>query len=613
MATTVDRNKAFQIEGDDSYYIRTGSSISKLNDYAVREIKDFSPNSSGHLYRTGDSVPVLKQSDVDAMFSNILDYGSGPNAQRQYEQFVNEASGGNVIKQEDVSSFLGRDPLGRLPDGATEEVRAGSVINNTPDATPASGRNKTTANTSTGYISAQDYFLRPGETIDQYNTRIAGLRASGKTTDPTLIGMTPDQIQKTYLSGPQPEVPTAQIDPNSISTTYSTSGLSTEPTNFADLKILLAENEKIRAKELQKAQQSYLDTISKSRDQISLEDQLADVRAKASQAELNAQAGLDVIAGQTIPMGLIIGQGKELSQQAQRVINQFRLNEQNILSALGLAQEAQQMKQQGAETQLNFLLQNNELAQKAEDRIFEQQQVYFNQAMQLDDRSRNQLADMLEILQGSNPDTWDAQTQAKVANVAAQRGLSYSMVVEGLRSVYTQKAFENQMEFMQQQRLTGTGGGGGISPDGSVDVSKLPAAIKEDLISMDTLDAQLNKLISYGSDGKLEGVGFGTGTIQSLGTKIFGTGSPETQAVQVLIGNIKATIAKLRGGTSFTANEEKLLNSYVPTINESSASILNKARGLQSFIAQKRSSTLNVASGNISSSSNSNNDPLGIL
>lgn len=180
---TVDRNKAFQIEGDDSYYVRTGSSISKLNDYAVREIKDFSPNSSGHLYRTGDSVPVLKQSDVDAMFSNILDYGSGPNAERQYEQFVNEASGGNIIKQEDVSSFLGRDPLGRLPDGSTEEVRAGSVINNTPDATPASGREGKVKNplnegpeTPGGQVLPIDYTLRPGESTEAYQQRIAAAR-----------------------------------------------------------------------------------------------------------------------------------------------------------------------------------------------------------------------------------------------------------------------------------------------------------------------------------------------------------------------------------------------------------------------------------------------------
>lgn len=125
--------------------------------------------------------------------------------------------------------------------------------------------------------------------------------------------------------------------------------------------------------------------------------------------------------------------------------------------------------------------------------------------------------------------------------------------------------------------------------------AKLTAGQQQDIADMDTVSGMLDKIIGYNSDGKLEGVGFATGSIGSLFTKVFGTGSEEAKNVRALIGNVKGTIAKLRGGTSFTTNEEKLLNSYVPSINESAASVINKAKSLQEFIASKKANTLTTA------------------
>ena len=62
-----------------------------------------------------------------------------------------------------------------------------------------------------------------------------------------------------------------------------------------------------------------------------------------------------------------------------------------------------------------------------------------------------------------------------------------------------------------------------------------------------------------------------------------------------MVGNIRGTIAKLRGGTSFTASEEALLNQYVPTINESPASIVSKLNGLKKFISLKQQNVISSA------------------
>jgi len=138
-------------------------------------------------------------------------------------------------------------------------------------------------------------------------------------------------------------------------------------------------------------------------------------------------------------------------------------------------------------------------------------------------------------------------------------------------------------------------------------IDKLSPTQKDAITTMGTVETQIDKILSYNSDGKLEGVGFISGPIGSLATKVFGTGSKEAQDVRALVGNIKGTIAKLRGGTSFTTNEEKLLNSYTPTINESANSVINKLALLKDFIASQKNKTLHPFESQTSAENTNNN------
>lgn len=129
--------------------------------------------------------------------------------------------------------------------------------------------------------------------------------------------------------------------------------------------------------------------------------------------------------------------------------------------------------------------------------------------------------------------------------------------------------------------------------------AKLSSGQQDDIAQMSTVNNLIGDILAYNSDGKLEGLGaFGLGTIKSLAAQA-GFGSEEGQAVRALIGNIKGTIAKLRGGTSFTVNEEKLLNTYTPSVNDSSGVAINKLSLLQDFIAQKNADLLKTATQNI--------------
>ena len=94
----------------------------------------------------------------------------------------------------------------------------------------------------------------------------------------------------------------------------------------------------------------------------------------------------------------------------------------------------------------------------------------------------------------------------------------------------------------------------------------------------------------------LAGVGgLGVGSLKQTLFKTTGIGSEEGGQVRAIIGNLKGTLAKLRGGTSFTENEQKLLDTYVPGINESTPSILSKLTALKTFLASKRAALLGAA------------------
>lgn len=72
---------------------------------------------------------------------------------------------------------------------------------------------------------------------------------------------------------------------------------------------------------------------------------------------------------------------------------------------------------------------------------------------------------------------------------------------------------------------------------------------------------------------------------------IFGKGDEPTLAFQNKIAQMKAAIAKARAGTSFTPNEEKLLNKYAPTDSDSLQQLNVKLNGLMEFFGSMSTPT----------------------
>ena len=139
--------------------------------------------------------------------------------------------------------------------------------------------------------------------------------------------------------------------------------------------------------------------------------------------------------------------------------------------------------------------------------------------------------------------------------------------------------------------------------------AQVPASVKSDLIDMGTINKMAGEIKNLGESNNWSGVGFGTGTLSQIASKL-GYGSQESQNLRNFIGNLNGTIAKLRGGTSFTDSEKKLLETYTPTINDSPNMIKSKIDSLQKFLNFKTQSINEIYGSNYNQ--NSKNDPLGL-
>jgi len=74
--------------------------------------------------------------------------------------------------------------------------------------------------------------------------------------------------------------------------------------------------------------------------------------------------------------------------------------------------------------------------------------------------------------------------------------------------------------------------------------------------------------------------GMVSGPLEDIKSKV-GMGDQDTLDFNVAVSNLAATIAKQRGGTSFTPNEQRMLERYTPKVGDSKQQLMTKLRALK--------------------------------
>lgn len=188
--------------------------------------------------------------------------------------------------------------------------------------------------------------------------------------------------------------------------------------------------------------------------------------------------------------------------------------------------------------------------------------------------------------------------KAKYGDAVAQR---YDKVYQDVfnKGISVDAAYNNL-------KLGGTSGG---LVDASGKPVKLSSAQQGNVADWDTLSSLASQANTLGEQLGWSGTGgFGQGTVSQFLAKQGIAGTQEEEQLRNIISNIKGTLAKARGGTSFTPNEQKLLDSYTPGINDSPTVLKAKLASLQSFITTTKQNIYSAA-GAVNST---NNDPLGV-
>jgi hypothetical protein len=133
----------------------------------------------------------------------------------------------------------------------------------------------------------------------------------------------------------------------------------------------------------------------------------------------------------------------------------------------------------------------------------------------------------------------------------------------------------------------------GAAP-GDAGAVRLSAAQQEDLATMLTVEQLVGDVQGIDKEKGLPGVGPLEGRFFASAR---GSGGTTGETLRNLLGNIQGTIAKLRGGASFTPQEQAMLDRYTPTTTDTDTAVRTKLTNLVDFIQKKRANTLRVAAG----------------
>lgn len=200
--------------------------------------------------------------------------------------------------------------------------------------------------------------------------------------------------------------------------------------------------------------EQYAKALTPTDKEKQLQQQLTDVRSQADAFKLQTeQDKLAEYQGQTL--GFAGGRAAELDFKASFKNQEYALKEKNLLSELGLEQDARKMASQSLEQQLSFIADDFDLQSKIQDKFLAIEDDLFTRADKLRGESKDTLLSILDQLQGVNPDELPQQLKTQISDIAARAGIPEDLVQEALKTQYQKLVFDQSMQRAQEARLSG--------------------------------------------------------------------------------------------------------------------------------------------------------------
>ncbi len=273
---------------------------------------------------------------------------------------------------------------------------------------------------------------------------------------------------KMYKETQQVTAPVAELgaplpNPNDTGNTANSSFSTQDLMNSNNqLPTLLAQNDRIKKtydyvntlmEQLKAAREASTAAAAITSEETDLNKQLADIRNKADMTNLSAEAGIANVKNEPVAMKFIAGGERNIQEQANLQLKTMAAQEKNLLTRLGLAQEARKIKTDAANQKISNLGTDIDLQFKVSEMLTSQENNLIDQFQKYNNAQKKDAADILDSLKGLDPAKLDPATQAKITQIAAAKGLAPSDILAGLQLQHDQLTLENAKMQNEQANL----------------------------------------------------------------------------------------------------------------------------------------------------------------
>jgi hypothetical protein len=217
--------------------------------------------------------------------------------------------------------------------------------------------------------------------------------------------------------------------------------------------------------------------------------ELVDIRGQIDQFNLQTEEDkFREYEGQT--QGFAGGRASEIDIRAEFKRSRMALEEKNLLSSLGLEQDARKMESDSLDKQLTYLAEDYDLQNKVQDKITKIEDDIFNRADTLREEAKSTLGGILDLLKGTNPASIAPSTLAQLETFASRAGLPFDLVQQALKVQYDRQVFEDSLARSQEARLSGDGSTGGSTSMAPKDITSLKDALNQSKFEGDEGDGR---------------------------------------------------------------------------------------------------------------------------
>ena len=334
-------------------------------------------------------------------------------------------------------------------------------INQTPVAqTPQTQQSKITqtpavqtTQSTQNVLNVQPSATNPAQNqlVSNINQTIANLTPEQRKT--ALTGVVSELLNRINQSSDQELVLTskareAEQEGDYYGLNQATKELQeSQKQRLLDLQALQTETSKLRTQ--------YLGTLTPTAEETTLATTIADFQEQMKNYDLETQKLVYGLEGQGrgIVSGLVAGQQAKLQQQRNLEYQSMAAKESNLLTRLGLLQDARKAQQTALTTGISMLEADNELSNKIRDAIDSQNQAVIDSVAGMSTKAKDTLTFILKQFEGLDFESLPDESIKSIQALAEQAGIDIGIIQAGLKAVKDQQDFENALALSREDRL----------------------------------------------------------------------------------------------------------------------------------------------------------------